>query len=412
MATHTGPGSRGECRGQARLLPRRATPAGVSRTRRRIGFARAIAVLVPGVAMAMLASAASAGTLPTTGHGPARSRSGVQLRHPAHASQAPAFCHAGGARLWARLAACGWPGRANTGPRISQCPSHRLTRLHRGLGRAIVITTPNAVISCRQITGMLDIKASGVTVKDSTIVSNSGKRGQAANGTADIYVEDGASAVIDHVKINGDDGVHACVWHQGTQLTVDAVNCYGVDDGIFSWADTGYSPTTGDHFTIRNSYFHGFTHATANGHEDGYQTEGASHGLIEHNTYRMNAGADSAIAIWDSLKSASDITVTGNLITGGGFAVYAEDYNPGDGGPGEPSPIGGFGVTGITFTGNAFSTFAAGCVGKYGAWFTRPAWDPYEGGPTDGWHRVGNRVLETGENIDGHNPTWRGTLCR
>jgi hypothetical protein len=259
---------------------------------------------------------------------------------------------------------------------------------------------------------MLDIKARNVTIRNSTIISDSGRKGTRANGTAGILVEDGASATIAHVTINGDDGVHACIWHQGTRLTVRAVNCHGVDDGIFSWADTGYSGTTGDNFTIKDSYFHGFTKATSNGHEDGYQTEGARHGLIEHNTYRMTAAADSAIAIWDALRTSANITVAGNLITGGGFAVYADDYNPGDGAPGMPSAVGGFSVTSIQFIDNVFSTYASGCVGKWGVWFTRPTWKPYQGGPTDGWHRRGNQVLETGQQIDGHNPHWKGRLCR
>ena len=52
----------------------------------------------------------------------------------------------------------------------------------------------------------------------------------------------------------------------------------------------------------------------------------------------MTTNADSAIAIWDGLKSSHDILVKDNLITGGGFAIYAEDYNPGDGAPGDPGP--------------------------------------------------------------------------
>jgi hypothetical protein len=276
----------------------------------------------------------------------------------------------------------------------------------------ITVSKPHEVISCERVTGMLYVTARDVTIANVSIVSNSGRTGEAANGTAGIYIADGASATIDHVTINGQDGVHACVWDQGTRMSVNAVNCYGVDDGIWSWADTGYSMTTGDHFTITNSYFHGFTHRTSNGHEDGYQTEGASHGLIEHNTYLMTASADSAVAIWDGIRSARDITVARNLVTGGGFAMYAEDYNPGAGGPGMPSPLGGPSVTGVRFTGNSFSTYAAGCVGKYGAWFTRPAWAPYHGGPTDGWHRSGNTVLETGENVDGSNPHTGGALCQ
>src|SRR5216110_2439621 len=32
----------------------------------------------------------------------------------------PAYCHTGGAELWANLATCGWPGPTNTGPDLSQ----------------------------------------------------------------------------------------------------------------------------------------------------------------------------------------------------------------------------------------------------------------------------------------------------
>jgi hypothetical protein len=319
----------------------------------------------------------------------------------------PAFCASGGAALWGNLAACGWPGPATTGPDLAKCPGHRLVPMGGSLARRMLIRRPGTVISCRKITGMLIIKAPNVTVRNSAIISNSGRTGESANGTADIFVSDGASATIEHVQINGDDGVHACIWHQGTRLFVNAVNCYGVDDGIWSWADNSYSWSSGDHFTIKNSYFHGFTARTSNGHEDGYQTEGTAHGLIEHNTYLMTARADSAIAIWDGLRSSHDITVRHNLITGGGFAIYAEDYNPGSG----AASAGGYSVTRIWFTGNVFSTYASACVGKFGVWFARPAWAPYHGGPTDGWHRHGNRVLETGESIDGSNPQAGSFLC-
>ena len=330
---------------------------------------------------------------------------------PAPAPPRPAYCRRGGARLWANLASCGWPASANTGPDLSQCPGHRLVADAGGLTRTIRVTAASTVISCEDIQGMLDIEAQHVTVRDSVIESNSGKVGEAANGTADIKVEDGASAVIDHVKINGDEGVHACIWHQGTSLVVNAVNCYGSNDGIFSWADHGYSQTTGDHFVITNSYFHDFTDKTSNGHSDGYQTEGASDGLIKHNTYQMTASADSAIALWDSLRGSRNIDVRDNLITGGGFAVYAEDYYPGDSGPGDPGAVGGYSVSDIRFTGNVFSTYAAGCVGSFGVWFERPGWSPYEGGPTDGWHRHGNHVLETGQDVDNGNPSGPGLSC-
>lgn len=301
---------------------------------------------------------------------------------------------------WAALEACGWAGPGNTGYRSANCPNG-LTVNSGGATRIINITKANTVISCQRITGSLDIQAANVTIVDSYVSYDGG----GTSGTGVIKIEDGASATVDHVEINGLNHTHACVWLQGTSAVVRNINCYGINDGIFSWADTKYSATTGDNFSISDSYFHNFTTNAANGHIDGYQTEGASNGVIKHNTYLMTSDADSAIAIWNSLKSSSNIAVSNNLITGGGFSVYAEDYSPS-----ESNPVGGFSITNITFTNNTFSTHAASCVGGYGTWFARPSWK-YQGGPTDGWHRSGNVVLETGEKIDAGNPHVNGVLC-
>jgi hypothetical protein len=323
---------------------------------------------------------------------------------PDAGSPPPAYC---ATNPWMGLETCGWPGPKNTGYDLSQCPGGQLTPMgSSALPMPVIeINKDGTIIRCMSIAGELHITAKNVTVENSYVSYNSGKLGTAANGTAPIVVDDGASATIDHVEINGLDGVHACIWHQGTSMAAHYVNCYGVDDGIFSWADTGYSQTTGDNFTIDNSYFHDFTTATSNGHEDGYQTEGAANGVIQHNTYQMTTAADSAVAIWDSLKDSSNITVEDNLLEGGGASVYADDYNPS-----ETSPQGGFSVTNVVFKNNTFSTHVAPCVGQYFIWYSRPA-EPYGGGPTDGWHRMGNVVLETGENVDNGNPHANGHLC-
>ncbi len=243
-------------------------------------------------------------------------------------------------------------------------------------------------------------------------------------------VDDNATATIDHNEFNGQKQVHACVWYSGASMTATYNDCYNIDDGFFSWSQVQFDPATaGDNFTIQNNYIHDLTTATANGHIDGYQTEGAGNGLIDHNTFQMTSdangnGTDSAIAIWDGNRSSHDITVTNNLIEGGGFAVYAEDYNPGDGSPGNPSAVGGYTTTNIHFTNNKLSTHLFSCVGSFGAWFYRgPAegnsnfiWPPYYGGPTGDWSgsgstRSGNTTLETGENLDNTNPHVSGGLC-
>lgn len=314
-----------------------------------------------------------------------------------------AQCRSNGPYVWSHKVACGWPGAANTGPALSNCPQNRLTVRDGRASRTIHVTRDGAVLRCQDITGCLSIEARNVTIRDIAIRCTSSRTGENANGTAVIFVANGAGATIQRAKIDGMRGVHACVWHQGSRMAAVRINCRGVDDGIFSWADTGYSQTTGDHFTIKNSYFHDFTTRTANGHIDGYQTEGASHGLIQHNTFLMTSDADnestSAIAIWNGRRSSSDILVRKNLIAGGGFAIYAQDYSPS-----ESNPAGGFKVTDIRFVDNVFSKHLFDCVGYYGVWFPR-------GKPSDGWSRSGNYVLETGVKIDSRNPSSGGRLC-
>jgi hypothetical protein len=311
-------------------------------------------------------------------------------------STVSANCAKGGSFLWSNLESCGWPGPNNTGPDMSQCPNG-LTANGTSATGTITFSTANQVVSCEKITGNVDITAANVTLKNSTISANSGKTGEAANGTGAIKIEDGASAIIDHDSINGNDAVHACIWDQGNSMTATNNNCTGQNDGIFSWADTSFSQTTGDNFDIENNYLHGFTTATANGHIDGYQTEGANNGKIIHNTFDVSQDQDSDVAIWDSLKSSSNITVDNNLMAGGGFAVYSEDYSPS-----QANPVGGFTETNIMFTNNKFSTIHFPCVGSFGVWFDVS--NAYNGAATDGWHRSGNVVLETGQNVDNGNP--------
>ena len=200
----------------------------------------------------------------------------------------PSECARNGTYVWSNLETCGWPGPTSTGYQASACPSG-LTTNAGSLTRTIRITAAGTSISCQDITGCLSIEAPNVTVSNVKIACSSGRSGEAANGTAVISIDNGASATVDHVDVDGRSGVHACIWHQGTRLTAQGIDCSEVNDGIFSWADTGYSQTTGDNFSIRDSYFHDFTARTANGHIDGYQTEGAANGLIEHNTFLMTS---------------------------------------------------------------------------------------------------------------------------
>ncbi|HSX31802.1 MAG TPA: right-handed parallel beta-helix repeat-containing protein, partial [Candidatus Saccharimonadales bacterium] len=284
-------------------------------------------------------------------------------------------------QVWQQLEACGWPGPTNTGYPAG-------TALTNTSGRTI--SASNVVIDGEKITGGLTITGQNVTIKNSWITKYVAA-GEAANGTGVINVKPGASAIIDHVTLDGQDGTHACVWHEGTSVTIKYVNCYGANDGIFSWK--------GDNFTINDNYIHNLSSKASNGHIDGFQTEGAANGTITHNTIDVNAEQNAAVSIWNSLKTSNNIAVSNNLLAGGGFTVYAQDSDPS-----QASPSGVFTVTNVTFTNNKFSRVHYGCIGFYGVWYTR-------GAPTDGWRRTGNTILETGTNIDNGNPTYNGSPC-
>lgn len=300
-------------------------------------------------------------------------------------STAPASC--GGTRVWAGLAACGWPGPGNTG-----YPSGQVFKSVTG---GLVISADNTVIDGYKVSGGIQVRAKNVTIRNSWVTMDAGGR----SGSGVINVNPGASATIERTTIDGLNATHTCIWHEGASMKAVANNCSRVNDGIFMWATTEGRDGAGDNFTIQDNWLHGFTTQAANGHIDGIQTEGAKHGVIRHNTIDVTQSQTSAISLWNSRKTTDDVTIDRNLLAGGGFSVYAEDYSPS-----ESNPTGGYSVTNIRITNNVFSTVHYGCVGYWGVWFPR-------GKPTDGWNRSGNIVWETGAKVDSGNPTFSGRPC-
>lgn len=259
----------------------------------------------------------------------------------------------------------------------------------------LTVTADNTVIDGWKVSGGIQVRAQNVTIRNSLVTHSAG----GSNGSGVININPGYSATIQRTTIDGQNATHACIWHEGRSMTARANNCRGVNDGIFMWATQTGVDGTGDNFVIEDNWLHGFTTAAANGHVDGIQTEGAKNGVIRHNTIDVAQDQTAAISLWNSRKSTDNIQVDKNLLAGGGFTAYAQDYSPS-----ESSPAGGYSVTNVSFTDNTFSTVHYGCVGYWGVWFPR-------GAPTDGWKRSGNVVLESGQKVDSGNPTYNGRTC-
>lgn len=295
-------------------------------------------------------------------------------------------------QVWQHLESCGWPGSTNTGV-------PREVVLKTTVGRTITVNS--AVVDGERIIGSLEIAAKNVTIRNCSIISDFSDRGtgRALTGTGVITIKPGASATVSHCTLDGSNATHAGIWHSGTSLTAIANNILRVNDGIFSWSDRS-SQTAGWNVTIQDNYFHDFTTDASNGHIDGYQTEGASHVVIRHNTFYITQPQTGAVSIWNSMRDSDDFVIDSNLVAGSGFIMYAQDYSPS-----EQDPRGGYSVTNVIHTNNRFSTVLYPCAGRFGVWYPR-------GAPTDEWHRTGNMILETGENVDASNPHVNGELCR
>ena len=253
--------------------------------------ATTVATTVPATTVATTVPATTvATTVPATTVATTVPATTVATTVPATTVAVAGACAAGGSVLWGDLVGCGWPGAGNTG-----YPAGLVLRSTSGR----TITADNAVIDGERVTGSLTIAARNVTVRNSLI----SYQGSGGGGSGAIKVLAGASALIDRVEIDGNSAVHTCVWHEGASVTVNAVNCHDMEDGFFAWAASG-SASSGDNFTITNSYVHGFNAVESNGHFDGFQTEGAANGVIRHNTFDLPVDSTGAISIWNERKDA------------------------------------------------------------------------------------------------------------
>jgi len=275
-----------------------------------------------------------------------------------------------------------WPDSLNTGVPAGTVLTPTLQR---------TISVDNTVVEGERIIattftqycGGLTIKAKNVIVRNCWITSSFGT-GETVNGTGVIKVLAGATVTIEHCTLDGDNRTHAGIWFEGAGVTARANNVSKVNDGFFVW----YS----SNFVFEDNYIHNLTDQSANGHIDGLQMEGAMHGTIRHNSFLITQGQNAAINVDNGNGNTDDILVENNLMAGGGFTAYAHDSNPSN-----ELPAGGFSTTNIRFINNAFTNRYFPYVGYYGVWFPR-------GRPTDAWIRLGNYVVETGENIDEKQP--------
>ncbi len=188
---------------------------------------------------------------------------------------------------------------------------------------SLTVTTAGTVINALNINGTLDINASNVTIQNTRITGSN---------FAIIRIKFGVTGVkIINVEVNGKgvSGAEGSIGIYGPANIYNS-NIYGVENGIV--------PDSGA--VIMGNYIHDLG-APGAPHYDGIQMDGGlSNITVTGNTVLNSFGQTSAVMIDNYFGSISNISVTNNLLGGGGYTVYSDgQFNNGS-------------ITGVVFANN------------------------------------------------------------
>jgi hypothetical protein len=172
------------------------------------------------------------------------------------------------------------------------------------------ITTPGTVISNAKL-GCVAIDANNVTITNSDI---------SGSAVASFCVTIGnnlTGVVLSNDTIHGVDAgsnsVEYAIRDYGNDTVIDKANIYNCTECIYSASAT-----------VKDSYIHNI--ATVNGahYEDIYDGGGSGLTLI-HNTILNNQQQTAAVYLAPDFSAVSNVTITDNLLAGGGYTIYGGD---------------------------------------------------------------------------------------
>jgi hypothetical protein len=213
---------------------------------------------------------------------------------------------------------CGFPDGTNTGVPKGATLLRVPDQVSSGPGwafdsqaGAVEVTGNGAVLSGLYIPCNLDITASGVTIRDSRIVT-AGDFAVSLRHTAGVTIEDST--------IGGSDASTGRVGVAITDVYGDSTGMVIKDDNISDFK-TAVQISTG---TVTGNYIHDPGYV-AGDHTNGIFDAGSTQPLtIDHNTILNRFGQTDAISLDASAagQQVANKTVKNNLLAGGGYTIY------------------------------------------------------------------------------------------
>ena len=197
----------------------------------------------------------------------------------------------------ARLAACGYPTLGTTG-----VPSGVVLTPYTG---PLTITTAGTVIDGKSIPNCLDIRTTGVVIRNSRITCTSG-------AFAGVYADNAPAAanlVIQRVEITCVDGHRHGVWVHSATITGAYIH------------DCENAGEINGNTVVRDSYL--MSREVFPGHADDLQSQGGNDVVIDHNTFAGLAPITSSII--SNPNSNSRWSVVNNFFSAGAYTLYCPE---------------------------------------------------------------------------------------
>jgi hypothetical protein len=261
------------------------------------------------------------------------------------------------------------PGPAMPPPPVPPMPTGWPTASNTGASGAladvsgdVVLGTQGEVYTNKRIKGTLTVTACNVTIRNVEVDSGEAFTG---NSTADLFAiwlqeADTCGATVDRVSTITSGYVTTSVRvARGGPVTITNSKLLGAQLGILGVAAG----------VVRGNYIELGPNMRGD-HNDAIQGDGATNLTLDHNTMLNPNDQTSALALYTEYGNNNNITVTNNLMAGGGYTCYcgdgASDNN------GKPAR-----AVNVTFINNVFWRRYFATAGNFGA---GRAYNPAGGG--------------------------------
>jgi hypothetical protein len=215
----------------------------------------------------------------------------------------------------ANPSACGYPDATNTGVPAGTVLKNVPAQVASGPGwsydttyRFVRVTGANAVLSGLNVTGNVDVAASGVTITKCKITA----QGQSSIG---VSLRHAGNVTISDTTITGANSGSG-------RLMAGVKDIYGDSSGTqilranIIWADTGVQMEGG---LVQDSYIHDMGYL-AGDHVNGITSNGGSNPpqlTIRHNTILNQLSQTDAVGLFEDFGVQANRTIDNNLLAGG-----------------------------------------------------------------------------------------------